>query len=453
MQELIQKQRRFFDSGATLPVSFRIKQLKQLKKAIRTHEGLLYEAIAADFRKSKFETYATELGLLYHEIDVAIDKVSQWARRRRVPSNLLNFPAKSYLRPEPLGVSLVIGAWNYPYLLSLGPVIGAMAAGCTVILKPSELPSQTSAAMATMISVSFAEEYVAVVEGGVPETTQLLEQRFDKIFFTGSTKVGKIIYQAAAKNLTPVTLELGGKSPAFVTADCNLKITVKRLVWGKFLNAGQTCISPDYVLVDRKIEKQFLEQCVKEIEKEQFSLEHGNISQIINDRNLQRLRQLIDPGKVVHGGKVDAANRYIEPTLLAGIDFEDTIMQEEIFGPLLPVIAYDNLDEAIGKVKTLEKPLSCYVFTRSARIKKQVMDGISFGGGMINDAVMHITNSHLPFGGVGASGIGAYHGKTGFDTFSHQKGVIEKKNWLELPLKYFPHTPRKLWWIQRFFKF
>jgi len=453
LRELVSKQRTFFDSQATKQLAFRIRQLKKLKQTIKANENLLFEAIYSDFKKSSFETYATELALVYHELDVAIKKVRNWSRKKRVGTNLINFPAKSYIIPEPLGVSLVIGAWNYPYLLSLAPLVGAMAAGCTVILKPSELPSGTSNVLSRIISESFSEEYMAVVEGGVPETTALLQQCFDKIFFTGSTHVGKIIYKAAAEHLTPVTLELGGKSPAFVTADCNLKMTVKRLIWAKFLNSGQTCISPDFVMVDRSIEQQFLEQCKKELEKERKSFENENYTQIIDDRNLNRLLRLIDKDKVYCGGTVTAEHRHIEPTILRDVTFQDAVMQEEIFGPILPVIAYDSLDEAIAKVRQMEKPLACYVFTTSQRNKKKVLEKISFGGGMVNDAVMHISNSHLPYGGVGMSGMGAYHGEAGFKAFSHYKGVIEKSNLLEFPLKYFPHTQRKLWWIKQFFKF
>lgn len=452
MRSIITEQRNYFNTHATKDVSFRIQQLKKLKKTLQANEPLLFEAIYSDFKKSPFDTLATELSLVYHDIDEACKKLFLWSRKKPVRTNLLNFPAKSYVIPEPLGVVLVIGAWNYPIQLSMAPMVAAMAAGCTVVLKPSELPARTSSVIKKIISESFSEAYIAVVEGGVPETTQLLAEKFDKIFFTGSTAVGKIVYKAAAEHLTPVTLELGGKSPAFVTADCNLKMTVKRLIWAKFLNAGQTCIAPDYVLVDKQIEQRFLEACREEIKKEQFSFTNGNYSQIINTRNWERLQSLIDPAKVFHGGTVDRTERYIAPTIIQNASFEDAIMQEEIFGPLLPVIAYDSLDEAINKVTKLPKPLSCYVFTGTSKTKKKVLTGLSFGGGMVNDAVMHITNSHLPFGGVGTSGIGSYHGEAGFRAFTHYKGVIEKSNWLELPLKYFPHTKTKLWWVKQFFK-
>ena len=332
-------------------------------------------------------------------------------------------------------------------------MVAAIAAGNTVIIKPSELSKGTSALMAKLINENFDANYLKVIEGGVSETTELLNQKFDKIFFTGSTQVGKIVYQAAAKNLTPVTLELGGKSPAFITEDCHLKMAVKRLIWAKFLNAGQTCIAPDYILVHQSIAKEFLTLAKAEILKEQFSLKNDNYVQIINDRNVTRLKQLLDPKKIFFGGKIEVENRYIEPTLLQNVTFEDAVMQEEIFGPILPVIAYDTLKNAIDKVNSLAKPLSCYVFTNNQSYKKEILNAISFGGGAINDAVMHITNTKLPFGGVGSSGMGAYHGETGFKCFTHYKSVLDKPTWLELPLKYYPHTAFKLKWIKQFMKF
>lgn len=453
MYQLIAKQRSYFNTHATKSVKFRRYQLKKLKKALQSNESLLYEAIYADFKKSQFETYISELALVYHDIDEACKNLQNWSRKQRVKTNLLNFPATSYIIPEPLGVSLIISAWNYPYLLSLAPMVAGMAAGCTVVLKPSELPLRTSAVLATIISDNFSPEYIGVVEGGIPETTELLQQKFDKIFFTGSTAVGKIVYKAAAEKLMPVTLELGGKSPAIVTRDSNLKMTVKRLIWGKFLNAGQTCIAPDYVMVHRSIEQKFLALCKTEIEKEQFSFDNGNYTQIINDKNLKRLQEMIDPAKVYCGGKIDVEQRYFEPTIVQNVSFNDTVMQEEIFGPILPVIAYDSLDEAIVKVSELTRPLACYVFTSSNKTRKKVLAELSFGGGAINDTVMHITNSNLPFGGVETSGIGSYHGEAGFKAFTHYKGILEKSTLLELPLKFYPQSKGKLWWIKQFFKF
>ena len=453
MHEIVSKQRTFFNFQKTKELSFRLQQLKTLEKVLKQNEKLLLEAIYKDFKKSSFETYATELALVYQEITHAKKYLSAWARPKRVATNWVNFPAKSYIIPEPLGVCLVIGAWNYPYNLSLSPVVAAIAAGNTVILKPSEIPSETSKVMHNLISEHFDEAFFTVVEGGIAETTELLKQKFDKIFFTGSTPVGKIIYKAAAEQLTPVTLELGGKSPAFVTASANITMTAKRLVWGKFLNAGQTCIATDYVMVDEAVEAKFLEACKKEIKKANYAFENNNYVQIINDNNFERLASLIDTDKVYYGGNTDASQRYIQPTILHNVGFEDPVMQDEIFGPILPILTYTNLSEAIQKVQQLPKPLSCYVFATKASERKQILNTLSFGGGAVNDTVMHITNSNLPFGGVGFSGMGSYHGEAGFKTFSHYKSILHKANWLELPIKYSPISDKKLWWIKQFFKF
>ncbi|HLU87824.1 MAG TPA: aldehyde dehydrogenase [Taishania sp.] len=447
--ELVNKQQQFFKRNHTKSIAFRIEQLKKLKHVIQSHETLLNDAIKKDFHKSEFDTYSNELGLIYHDINEAIKKVKRWSRIKRVRTNLVNFPAKSYIIPEPLGVSLVIGAWNYPYQLSFAPVVAAMAAGCTIILKPSELPIHTSQIMQQIVRDNFSEDYFAVVEGGIEETTALLKQRFDKIFFTGSTKVGRIVYEAAAKNLTPVTLELGGKSPVFVTESCNLKMTARRLVWAKFLNAGQTCIAPDYAIVHEKIHDQFLEAVVTEIKKSDYKLSNNNYVQIINQRNFDRLTKLIQSEQVYFGGTCHPEDRTIEPTILKGIRFEDPIMQEEIFGPILPVIAYKNIQDAIDYVKSGEKPLSCYIYSSNRKEIKQVLNEVSFGGGCVNESIMHITNSKLPFGGVGASGIGSYHGEAGFNTFSHFKSILDKPTWFELSLKYSPLTKRKLDFVKK----
>ena len=447
--QTVKNQHTYFLSEATKPVSFRVQQLKKLKNLLKLHEKEMIDAIYLDFKKSEFDTYTNELALLYSDIDEAVRKIRRWTKIKRVGTNLINFPAKSYIIPEPLGVALVIGAWNYPYQLSLAPIIPAIAAGCTVILKPSELPGNTSRILARLINENFDPQYLCVVEGGVDETSELLKRKFDKIFFTGSVPVGKIVYQAAAKNLTPVTLELGGKSPAFITEDCNIKMAVKRLVWAKFLNAGQTCIAPDYILVDQSMKKVFLEALVTEIASVDFSLEAGAYVQIINEKNVDRLARLMDSSKIFYGGRIDRQNRYIEPTVLTEINFNDQVMQEEIFGPILPVIDYNNMSEAIGWVKARPKPLSCYIFTTDEKVKNRVLNEISFGGGAVNDAVMQISNARLPFGGVGESGTGSYHGYAGFRAFTHYKSILDKPNWLELNLKYYPHTSGKLNLIRR----
>lgn len=453
INEVIENQRLFFNTNQTKEISFRTEQLKKLNQLLVQYEAEMINAIHQDFGKSEFDVYTTEFGILYSDISVALKNIKKWSKWKRVRTNMTNFPAKSYIVPEPFGVSLVIGAWNYPYQLSLAPVIAALAAGNTAILKPSELPENTSKVMAKMINDNFDPKILKVVEGGVDITTELLNNKFDKIFFTGSVPVGKIVYQAAAKHMTPVTLELGGKSPAIVAADCDLDVTVKRLVWAKFLNAGQTCIAPDYIYVDAKIENIFLAKLEAEIERSAFSLENGNYVRIINDRNIQRLAKLIDPSKIYFGGKINEKERIIEPTILTSCNFECPCMQEEIFGPILPVLRYTTLDEAIGMIKSKPKPLALYLFTNDRSIKTKVTDELSFGGGAINDAIMHITNHHLPFGGVGESGIGSYHGEAGFQTFSHYKSILEKPLRFEPNLKYSPHSESKLKWIKRLLKF
>ena len=444
MKEHINKQRAFFNSNTTKNIDFRIRQLKKLKKILEENTQLMDEAIYADFKKSAFECYISEHAMIFHDLNEAINKVKNWAKVKNVSTNLLNLPAKSYIVPEPLGVSLIIGAWNYPYQLSLAPAIAAIAAGNTVVLKPSEIPANTSRVLAKLINSNFDPEFFLVVEGGIKETTELLEQKFDKIFFTGSVSVGKIVYQAAAKHLTPVTLELGGKSPAFITEKCDLPVSTKRLIWSKFLNAGQTCIAPDYVLVHASVKNEFLRLAKEEIEKSKYSFENENYVQIINEKNMQRLAQMIPAEKVYLGGNYEPGSRYFAPTLLTDITFEDKVMEEEIFGPILPVISYTHLDKAIAQVKKGAKPLSCYVYTLDKATKEKILSEISFGGGCVNESVMHITNSHLPFGGVGDSGIGAYHGLSGFKAFTHYKSILEKPTWLEPNLKYGPRTKSKL---------
>ncbi|KPA13270.1 aldehyde dehydrogenase [Candidatus Magnetomorum sp. HK-1] len=444
MKQLIKDQRKFFNSNATKDVDFRIKQLNKLYTVIKDNEKYLMQAIYDDFKKSEFDTYTNELALLYSDIKEAIQKVRQWASSKKVRTNLINFPSKSYIIAEPLGVTLIIGAWNYPYQLSLVPVVASMVAGNTIVLKPSELPAGTSRAMAKIINNNFKPEYLTVVEGGVPETSALLNEKFDKIFFTGSVSVGKIVYQAAAKHLTPVTLELGGKSPAIVTEKCQIDICVKRLIWAKFLNAGQTCIAPDYAFVHHQIKDEFLALAKKEIQQSEFSFDNGNYVQIINEKNMERLRNLLDQSKVYHGGTYELSERYFEPTIMSDVSFDDKIMTEEIFGPILPVLTYDNIDTVINEIKARPKPLACYVFTDDNTIKSKILNEISFGGGGVNDAVMHITNSNMAFGGVGESGIGAYHGEAGFKIFTHYKSILDKSTLFEANLKYHPHTKNKL---------
>ena len=447
--EIVKAQLDYFNTNITKNLDFRARQLRKLKYALKESEKLLTESIYVDFGKSEFDTYTNELALIYGDIRQALKNLRRWARRRKTGTNSVNMPGRSYIIPEPLGVSLIIGAWNYPYQLSLCPVVAAIAAGCTVVLKPSELSAAASRAMAKIVAENFDPRYFTVVEGGITETTELLEQKFDKIFFTGSVSVGRIVYKAAAENLTPVTLELGGKSPAFVTAGCKMDICVKRLVWAKFLNAGQTCIAPDYVLVHRSVKERFLAQLANEIGKGDYSAGGGNYVRVINRKHMEWLAGMLDRDKIYMGGNYDMEQGYFEPTVMTGVAFDDRVMREKIFGPILPVIEYNILDEAIAQVKSRPKPLSCYVFTADKKVKDKILHEISFGGGAVNDAVMHVANNRLPFGGVGSSGIGAYHGEAGFRAFSHYKSILEKSTLLEPGLKYPPHTPKKLSLIRK----
>lgn len=444
VNQLVKDQRTYFRSNATRSVEFRIAQLKKLKKIIEAHENEMHEAIYKDFSKSKFENQLIEYYPLLDEIDIAIKNVKKWAQHKSVKTNLINFPAKSYLVPEPLGVSLVIGAWNIPYNLSLTPVIGSMVAGNTTILKPSELPANTSALMAKMINENFDPNYLHVVEGAIPETTALLKQRYDKIFFTGSPMVGKIVNKAAAEHLTDVTLELGGKNPSLFTKDCSLKMSVKRMIWARFINSGQFCITADYALVHKDIKDEFLKLAVQEIEKNNFSLENKNFVQIINERNFDRVTSLINPDKVYYGGTYDRDKRIIHPTILHNVTLDDAVMQEEIFGPVLPVIEYETLDEAFEIIKSFEKPLAAYLFSDSSAIKERFLNEIPFGSGAINDCVMQISNPNLPFGGVGHSGMGRYHGKYSFECFSHFKAILDKPTAIETNLKYYGYSEKRM---------
>lgn len=443
---ITQKQREFFNSNTTKDIKFRKNQLKKFLSILQSNEEALNEAIYKDFKKSAFDNYATELSIIYAEIKLSIKKLNRWAEKLYVRTNLANIPGKSYIIYEPLGINLIIGAWNYPYLLSLHPAVSAIAAGNTVIIKPSELAMNSSQIMAKLINENFDENYFHVIEGGVTETTNLLKEKFDKIFYTGNSQVGKIIMKAAAENLSPVTLELGGKSPAIVTDSASIKMTAKRLVWGKFLNGGQTCVAPDYLMVDQSIKSKLIEELKKQIEKI-----HGANPQrseafprIINPRHFERLIKLINNEKVILGGHSDRDDLYIAPTLMDRVNWEDAVMKEEIFGPILPILEYSDLNEAITQIKAQPKPLALYLFTGSSKIKKKIFHEISFGGGALNETIMHLANPNLPFGGVGNSGMGNYHGEHGFRAFSHQKSIIEKANWFEPFVKYPPYSKLKL---------
>ena len=449
LQSIFQSQQAFFRSQQTKEIVFRKRQLLKLKGLLKANEDKLYEAIYEDFAKSKFDTYTTELSIMYSEIDYFLKNISRLSKPVRVKTNMINFPGKSRIYYEPLGCTLIIGAWNYPYQLTLLPVITAVAAGNTCIIKPSELPANTMKVMAEIINNNFPPEFLYVVQGGVEETTELLKFPYDKIFFTGSTIVGKIVYEAAAKNLTPVTLELGGKSPVIVTKSADLRIAAKRIVWGKFLNAGQTCIAPDYLLVEECVRERLLELIKERIESSNYVDGSENYVKIINKRNFERVVKMIDSTKVVYGGGFNQETLYIQPTIMDNVGWSDAVMQEEIFGPLLPVIGFTDFEEVLDKILSFEKPLSAYLFSNEEKQKSSFVSKLSFGGGCINDTIMHIANDKLPFGGVGNSGIGNYHGKFGFMAFSHQKPVFEKPNKGEFDLKYPPYTDSKKKWVDK----
>jgi len=446
LSAIVEQQRHYFNEGTTKNAKFRKDQLKIFLKALRDNEQLLLDAAWKDLHKSEFETYATELGLVYGEIELAIRKVRKWAKPKDVITNLPNLPGSSFIKPEPFGNCLVIGAWNYPYLLTLGPVIGAMAAGNTILLKPSEITPACSAALANILNNVFDAGYFRVVEGGISETQALLKQKFDYIFFTGSTRVGKIVYKAAAENLTPVTLELGGKCPCIVDQDAALKVAAKRIAWGKFINAGQVCIAPDYLLVHESVKNKLISYIKDYIiqfygENPQQSPDYVRIG---NRPNFEKLKALIDPGKLFYGGQSDEKDLYIAPTILDNVSWDDKVMEEEIFGPVLPVLVFDDFFKIVAQLKRLPKPLALYYFGHNKGKQKLIFNELSFGGGTINDVVMHISNPNLPFGGVGNSGIGNYHGKKGFETFSHHKSLMKRADWIDLPLKYPPYSIGKL---------
>ncbi|RMZ58342.1 aldehyde dehydrogenase [Chryseobacterium nematophagum] len=449
IQNILQAQKEFSKTPNPLNIQFRKTNLEKLRELIINNQDFLCEAIYKDFGKSKFDTFTTEISFVLNDIDYYLKNLKSLSKPQKVKTNLSNQLGNSKIYSEPLGCILVIGAWNYPYQLSLSPIIAALAAGNCCILKPSEIAENTMKAMSKLINESFPSEYLYVYEGGIEETTELLKLKFDKIFFTGSTKVGKIVYKAAAENLTPVTLELGGKSPVIISKNANLEVAAKRIIWGKFLNAGQTCVAPDYLLVHESIRGQFLKILKKYIDKFKYEANSIHYTKIINEKNFVRLINLIDKDKVYLGGKYNNSKLYIEPTVLTDIDWDHPIMQEEIFGPLLPVLTFNDFNSMIHSLLELEKPLSAYLFSDDSKEKKAFLERFSFGGGCINDVIMHLGNKNLPFGGVGSSGIGRYHGKFGFEAFSHQKPILERVTWGEPNIKYPPYSEKKLSWIKK----
>ncbi|WP_374188731.1 aldehyde dehydrogenase [Staphylococcus petrasii] len=445
----------FFKTHKTKDIKFRKQQLKQLSKSIKNHEKELLEALKEDLGKSPVEAYATEIGILLKSIKMARKELKNWTKTKQVDTPLFMFPSKSYIKPEPYGTVLIIGPFNYPVQLVFEPLIGAIAAGNTAIVKPSELTPHVASVISKIIESTFATEYISTVEGGIEETQALINLPFDYMFFTGSEKVGQVVYEAASKNLVPVTLELGGKSPVIVDETANIKVASDRISFGKFTNAGQTCVAPDYILVNRKVKNELI-QALKQSIHEFYGKDiqkSPDFGRIVNEKHFNRLSELlaVHQNEISFGGKTDASERYIEPTILEGINPSHKIMQEEIFGPLLPIITYDDFDEALDIIQSKSKPLSLYLFSEDENTTHRVLNELSFGGGAINDTLMHLANPNLPFGGVGASGIGQYHGKYTFDTFSHKKSYIFKSTRLDSSIIYPPYKG-KFKYIKAFFK-
>ncbi|MDZ8241940.1 MAG: aldehyde dehydrogenase [Nostoc sp. ChiQUE01a] len=443
IREIIENQREFFQAGKTKDINFRIEQLQVLKRAIIENEQEIIEALQADLHKPVVETYVTEIGVI-KEIDYAIKHIKTWTKPQKAPVSLDFFSYSARIYPEPLGVVLIISPWNYPFQLAISPLVGAIAAGNCAIIKPSEIAFHTSSIVAKIISKYFKPAYITVVEGGIEASQKLLAEKFDHIFFTGGTAVGKIVMAAAAKHLTPVTLELGGKSPCIVDTDINLEHTARRITWGKFINAGQTCIAPDYLLVNKKIKKDLidgLEKCLKEFYGENPT-NSPDYARIISQKHFDKLVQFLGDGEVIIGGETKSSERYIAPTIIDNISLEDSVMQEEIFGPILPVIEYSDIAEAIALINSRPKPLALYLFSQNKNLQKQVLQETSSGGVCINDTIMQVGVSSLPFGGVGDSGIGNYHGKASFDTFSHNKSVLQNSFWLDLKWRYAPYKSK-----------
>ena len=442
IRDIVSRQKTYFASGITLPVEFRIAALRRLQDAIRRQESEIMDALQADLGKSTAESYMCEVGIVLSEISFMLKHVRSYARENRVRTPLAQYVSRSYVKPSPYGVVLIMSPWNYPFMLTLDPLVDALAAGNTAVIKPSAYSPRTSAVLQSLIAECFEPDYVAVITGGRAENQHLLGESFDYMFFTGSPAVGKEVMRHAAENLTPVTLELGGKSPCVVTKSAKLKLAARRIVFGKFLNCGQTCVAPDYIYCDAAIKEELVRELIRET-KRQYSiraLANPDYGKIINEKHFRRICGLIDPDKVVYGGGSDSETLRIEPTILTDVTWDDAVMQEEIFGPVLPILTYDELDDALEIINSRPHPLAFYLFTEDKAEIRYVTDVCSFGGGCINDTIIHLATSNMGFGGVGNSGMGSYHGKAGFDTFSHKKSIVDKKTWMDLPMRYQPYT-------------
>lgn len=451
---IVQQQRAYFQTGVTRGLAFRREKLEKLSTALDRHEHSLLTALQADLGKSPFQGYSSELGLVQGEIRQALRHLRTWASRKRRKTPWFVAPASGWVQPEPLGVALILGPWNYPAQLLLTPLTSAIAAGNCVVLKPSELAPQTADVLADLVQETFAEEFIFVARGGPEVAEALLRKQFDKIFFTGSTSIGRVVMKAAAEHLTPVTLELGGKSPAIVCADASIAQAARRIAWGKFLNAGQTCVAPDFVLVQREVRDEFLAALMKSISDfygfdPSLSKDYGRI---VNARHFDRLVNYLGQGKIVHGGDHDPKERFLAPTILTGLSEDDSVMQEEIFGPILPVVEFDKVDDALAALRQRPTPLALYIFTRDRATVARVLAETRSGGACINDVISHMIGTGLPFGGLGESGMGSYHGRAGFEAFTHPHAVLRRGLWFDPPFRY-PPQKLSLLWLKRLFPF
>jgi acyl-CoA reductase-like NAD-dependent aldehyde dehydrogenase len=438
----ISKQRNFFATGETRDYNFRVRQLKKLAQLITENDQLIFEAVHQDLRKPAIEAFSSEILIALSEINYVLKHLKSWMKPQNVGTPATLFPSSSCIYAEPLGVVLIVAPWNYPFALTIQPLIGAIAAGNCAVLKPSEQTPHTSKAITQLINKNFDPSFITAIEGGIETNQALLAEKFDHIFFTGGTAIGKIVMEAAAKYLTPVTLELGGKSPCIVDAETNLEITAKRIIWGKFYNAGQTCVAPDYLLVQKNIKSALIEKLLEFVKTFYGNdpQQSPDLARIVNDRQFDRLVNLLDEGKILIGGNHDRSDRFIAPTLIDSIDPNSKIMSDEIFGPILPILEYDQLSDAIAFVNARPKPLALYFFSSNKQNQQRILQEVSYGGGCLNDIIMHLGNPELPFGGVGNSGIGSYHGKSTFDTFSHRKSILKNSFRFDLKFRYPPYT-------------
>ncbi len=451
--EFVNKQKIFFNNGSTLDTNFRLEQLKKLKNAIIEFEPQIFDALKKDLNKSEFESYATEVGFILDEIGFFLKNLKKWTKPRKVKTSIVNRPGKSFIHYEPYGSTLIISPWNYPFQLLISPLIGSISAGNCSILKPSELSINTSGIINKMISKYFDKEYILAIEGGIEVNKFLLDQKWDLVFFTGSIPVGKIVMSSCSRYLTPFILELGGKSPTIVTEDVNIDLAAKRIAWGKFLNAGQTCIAPDYLIAHKNIKKQLIDHLIKHITNfyGEYPIKSIDYPKIINNKHFERLLNLMKKGKILFGGDIEKNKNMISPTLIDNVNLSDPIMNEEIFGPLLPILEYQKIEDIFKIIQKSPNPLSFYLFTNNKKIEREIIKRLKAGGGSINDTIMHVAGPHIPFGGIGTSGIGRYHGKSSFEAFSNQKGILKKSNFLDNPLRYPPYKD-KLKYLRLFLK-